>query len=79
MSKADEFKSTQQWAKENKMIVNHFKINEIVFHRHRLSKFTFNPAVSGIEIVHASKLLGVILSDIPNLEKQVMRNNFIML
>ena len=56
----DEFTHIQQWADENRMILNHSKTKEMVFHRPHPSKFCLPPSLEGIEQLQTAKLLGVV-------------------
>jgi hypothetical protein len=70
-SMVDEFNHIQDWARQNKMIINYTKTKEIVFHKPHPSKYALAPSFQNIEIIHDAKLLGVILSDNLSFEKHV--------
>jgi hypothetical protein len=71
VSLQDEFVHVQDWASQNKMIINFAKAKEIVFHRPHPSRFYVLPTFSHIELVNDAKLLGVIFSSSLSFEKHL--------
>ena len=56
------FLNVQQWARENKMVINLEKTKEIVFHKPNPRCYIMPPPLHGIDQVLSVKLLGVVLS-----------------
>jgi hypothetical protein len=71
VSLQDEFAHVQDWASQNKMIINFAKTKEIVFRRPHPSRFYVLPSFSHIELVNDAKLLGIIFSSSLSFEKHL--------
>ena len=59
---SEEFTNVQQWARDNKMVINLEKTKEIVFHKPNPRCFRMPPPLDKIDQVLSAKMLGVVLS-----------------
>ena len=60
---ATEFSHIEEWSKDNKLIINKNKTEEIVLRRSKIRHFLTPPPLSGICQVDEVKLLGVYLTN----------------
>ena len=58
-----EFLNVQQWARDNKMVINLRKTKKIIFHKPNPRCYILPPPLDGIDQILSTKLLGVVLSN----------------
>jgi hypothetical protein len=68
----EEFMHVQEWACQNKMLINFSKTKEMVFHRPHPSKLSLSPSFANVELVQDAKLLGILLSHNLSFEKHIV-------
>jgi hypothetical protein len=71
ISMKEEFTNLQDWACQNKMVMNLYKTKQIVFRRPHPDKFTLLPSIDEAESVREAKLSGVISTDNFSFDKHV--------